>query len=59
MYLPPTWHCAQATCVCAPVSGNLPVEWLNDAPDHRVVVWHTEQSCGKEAATWFGLVVRW
>ena len=21
-YLPPTWHCAQATCTCAPVSVN-------------------------------------
>jgi hypothetical protein len=35
------------------------VEWLNAAPVQRVVEWQTEQSCGKPAATWFGLVVLW
>ncbi len=31
------WHVAQATEVCAPVSGNGVVPWLNVAPDQFVV----------------------
>ena len=37
--------------VCAPVSGNRVVAWLNVAGVHAVVVWHSWQSCGKPAAT--------
>jgi hypothetical protein len=31
--------------------------WLKVAPAHEVVLWHTEQSVGKPAAAWLGLVV--
>jgi hypothetical protein len=45
--------------VCCPIRGNLVVEWLNVAPAHCVVEWHSEQSCGKPDATWLGFVVDW
>ena len=59
MYLPPTWHCAQAVCTCAPVSAKRALLWSNVAPCQRAVVWHAVQSCGNPAAAWFGLVVFW
>jgi hypothetical protein len=31
--------------------------WLKVDPDQEVVLWHIEQSVGKPAATWLGLVV--
>ena len=43
--------------VCAPVSGNWVRLWSNLAPFHCDVVWQITQSCGKPAATWFGLAV--
>jgi hypothetical protein len=39
------WQVAQDTVVCLPVSGKRVVLWLNVAPGHCVVVWHSEQSC--------------
>ena len=54
----PTDVASQADVVWAPVSGNfVAVLWSNFAPSQRAVVWQTEQSCGKPAAAWFGLVV--
>ncbi len=37
-YLPPTWHCAQATCTCAPVRAKRVLAWLNDDGLQPVVV---------------------
>jgi len=52
-----TWQVLQATLACAPVKGNFVcVVWSKTAPDQFTVVWQMEQSCGKPAATWFGLV---
>jgi hypothetical protein len=51
------WQLMHCTFWCAPVSGNGVWVWLKVAPAHVVVVWQIEQSCGKPAATWFGLVV--
>src|SRR3972149_2693823 len=50
---PFTWHVAQATGMCAPVSGKFVVLWLNVAPDQVVVEWHVVQSVGE--AGWAGL----
>jgi hypothetical protein len=45
------WHAVHATLVCAPVSGNGVLLWLNVAPVQLVVEWQSEQSCGNPAAT--------
>ena len=39
-----TWHCAQATVVWPPVSGNGVLLWLNVAGCQAVFVWHVVQS---------------
>ena len=43
--------------MCAPVSGNLVLAWLNTALSQSAVEWQTEQSVGNAAVTWFGSVV--
>ena len=42
---------------CLPVSGNLVLEWSKEAGIQPLVEWQMEQSVGKPAALWFGLVV--
>ena len=52
-----TWHWAQAVDTWEPVNGNWVLEWSKVAPFQFAVVWHSEQSVGKPAAGWLGLVV--
>src|SRR5512146_1384314 len=54
---PLAWQLAQASGICAPVSGNAVLEWSKVAPSQLVVLWHSEQSVGKPALTWLGFVV--
>src|ERR1019366_2477418 len=42
---------------CSPTRANPVVAWLKVAPFQFVVVWQPEQSCGKLAALWGGLLV--
>ena len=37
-YRPPTWHCEQLTCACAPVNLNWVLPWSKTAPFQRAVV---------------------
>ena len=51
----PVWQEEQRSAMCAPLNWNL--ECAKRAPKNWVVEWHSEQSVGKPAAAWFGLVV--
>ena len=57
--LPPTWHFAQSTVLCAPRSGNFVLPWSKVAGTHAVVPWQPAQVVGNPAATWFGFFVAW
>ena len=59
MYLPPTWHWAQATVVCRPVSGKRVLPWSKLAGVQPFVVWQLAQVVGNPAVAWFGFFVPW
>jgi len=56
-YTPSPWQALQGVVVCAPVSGNWVVLWLNVPPVQVVVVWQLVHVVANPAAACGGLLV--
>ena len=60
VYLPPTWHWAQATRWCAPVRGNRVLLWsVKDAGRQALTLWQESHLVGNPAVTWLGSFTAW